>query len=63
MALVLHAQILLYMLVIVTNIMFLDIFHHPVFIKNTVLFFKTQCFGDWILSLSSGKTYSVGPNR
>jgi hypothetical protein len=25
--------------------------------------FKTQRFGDWILSPSSGKTYSVGPNR
>jgi hypothetical protein len=27
------------------------------------LFFKTQRFGDWILSPSSGKTYSVGFNR
>jgi hypothetical protein len=27
------------------------------------LYFKTQRFGDWILSLFSGKTYSVGPNR
>jgi hypothetical protein len=27
------------------------------------LFFKTQHFRDWILFLSSGKTYSVGPNR
>jgi hypothetical protein len=27
------------------------------------LFFKTQCFGDWILSPFSGKTYSVGPNQ
>jgi hypothetical protein len=26
------------------------------------LFFETQRFGDWILSPSSGKTYSVGPN-
>jgi hypothetical protein len=26
------------------------------------LYFKTQHFGDWILSPSSGKTYSVGPN-
>jgi hypothetical protein len=26
-------------------------------------YLKTQCFGDWILSPSSGKTYSVGPNR
>jgi hypothetical protein len=31
---------------------------------SIVLFlFKTQRFGDWILSPSSGKTYSVGPNR
>jgi hypothetical protein len=28
---------------------FLDIIHHPVFL------FKTQCFGDWILSPSSGR--------
>jgi hypothetical protein len=27
------------------------------------LFFKKQRFGDWILSPSSGKTYSDGPNR
>jgi hypothetical protein len=27
------------------------------------LYFKIQRIGDWILSLSSGKTYSVGPNR
>jgi hypothetical protein len=27
------------------------------------LFFKTQRFGDWILSLSSGKMYSVRPSR
>jgi hypothetical protein len=26
------------------------------------LYFKTQRFGDWILSPYSGKTYSVGPN-
>jgi hypothetical protein len=32
--------------------------------KNTVLFyFKTQRFGDWILSSSSGNTFSFGPNR
>jgi hypothetical protein len=33
--------------------------------KNAVAFiFKTQQrFGDWILFPSSGKTYSVGPNR
>jgi hypothetical protein len=35
----------------------LDIIHHPVF------YLKTRCFGDWILSLSSGGTYSNGPNR
>jgi hypothetical protein len=39
-------------------IMFLDIIHRPVFI-----YLKTKRFGDWILSPSSGKTYSVGPNR
>jgi hypothetical protein len=27
------------------------------------LFFKTQRFGDWILSPSSGEIYSVGPNQ
>jgi hypothetical protein len=27
------------------------------------LYFKTQRFGDWILSPSLGKTYSVGPSR
>jgi hypothetical protein len=45
--------------------MFLDIIHRPVFIlkHRPVYFSKTQRFGDWILSLSSGKTYSVGPNR
>jgi hypothetical protein len=31
--------------------------HHP------LQFFYTQRFGDWIQSPSSGKTYSVGPNR
>jgi hypothetical protein len=31
---------------------------------SIVLFlFKTQRFGDWIVSPSLGKTYSVGPNR
>jgi hypothetical protein len=30
--------------------------------NRPVYFFKTQRFGDWILSPSSGKTYSVGPN-
>jgi hypothetical protein len=33
-----------------TIIEFLDIIHHPVFL------FKTQCFRDWILSPSSGKS-------
>jgi hypothetical protein len=27
------------------------------------LYFKTQRFGDWILSPSLSETYSVGPNR
>jgi hypothetical protein len=36
-------------LVVTTNIMCLDIIHRPVFIR--------------ILALSSGKIYSVGPNR
>jgi hypothetical protein len=31
--------------------------------KKSYVYFKTQRFGDWILSPSSGKTYSVGPNR
>jgi hypothetical protein len=39
-----------------TNIIFLDIILRPVL-------FKTQRFGDWILSPSSRKTYSVMPNR
>jgi hypothetical protein len=30
---------------------------------SSCLHFKTQRFGDWILSPSSGKTYSVGSNR
>jgi hypothetical protein len=37
------------------NITFLDIVHRPVF--------HLKLFGDWILSPSSSKTYSVGPNR
>jgi hypothetical protein len=28
---------------------------------SSCLFFRTQHFGDWILSPSSGNTYSVGP--
>jgi hypothetical protein len=31
--------------------------HYP----SSCLLFKTQRFGDWILSLSSGSSYSVGP--
>jgi hypothetical protein len=38
--------------------------HYPsscLYLKTpSCLFFKTQSFGDWILSRSSGKTYSVG---
>jgi hypothetical protein len=30
--------------------------------KNTVLFIFEKRFGEWILSSSSGKTYSVRPN-
>jgi hypothetical protein len=37
-----------------TNIVF---GHYP----SSCLYFKMQCFGDWILSPFSGKTYSVGP--
>jgi hypothetical protein len=40
--------------------------HYPLsclYLKTpSCLFFRIQCFRDWILSLSSGKTYSVGPN-
>jgi hypothetical protein len=39
------------------TITILDIMHHP------VLCLKTQRFGDWILTPSSGGTYSDGPNR
>jgi hypothetical protein len=39
-----------------TNIMYLDIIHRHVL-------FKTRRFGDWILSLPSGGTYTVGGNR
>jgi hypothetical protein len=40
------------------NIMFLNIIHPPVLILNIILFLlkKTQGFGDWIFSVSSGKT-------
>jgi hypothetical protein len=34
----------------------LDIIHRPVFYLKT-------CFGNWILSPSSGGTYSDGPNK
>jgi hypothetical protein len=33
--------------------------HYP----SSCFYLKTQRFGDWILSPSSGKTYSVGSNR
>jgi hypothetical protein len=33
------------------------------YLKTVLFVFKTQRFGDWILSLSSCKTYSVRPNR
>jgi hypothetical protein len=43
--------------------MFLDIMHRRFYLKTALFIFKTQRFGDWILSPSSGKTYSVGLNR
>jgi hypothetical protein len=46
-----------------TNIMFLDISIVLSLIKNRPVYFAKQHFGDRILSPSSGKTYSVGPNR
>jgi hypothetical protein len=39
------------------TITILNIIHRPVF------YLKTQRFGDWILSSSSGGTYSEGPNN
>jgi hypothetical protein len=33
------------------------------YLKTVLFIFKTLHFGDWIMSPSSGKTYSVGPNR
>jgi hypothetical protein len=33
--------------------------HHP----SSCHLFKIRRFGDWILSPSSSRTYSVGPNR
>jgi hypothetical protein len=44
----------LWRLYIIISITILDIIHSPVF-------YLKQCFGDWILSPSSGGTYSVGP--
>jgi hypothetical protein len=38
------------------TITILDIIHRPVF------YLKIQCFGNWILSSSSGGTYLDGPN-
>jgi hypothetical protein len=44
-------------MLVTTIIMFLNIIHHPLFyVRHTVF------FGDLILSLSSGGTYSVGPS-
>jgi hypothetical protein len=40
------------------NVMFLFLFK-----SQTCFYFKTQRFGDWILSQCSDKTCSVGPNR
>jgi hypothetical protein len=43
--------------------MFLHVIHRPVLSKTQFcLHLKTECFGDWILSPPSGKTYSFGPN-
>jgi hypothetical protein len=33
------------------------------YLKTVMFIFKTKRFGDWILSPSSGKTYSIGSNR
>jgi hypothetical protein len=40
--------------------------HYPsscLYLKTVLFIFQTQRFGDWIMSPSSGKTYTVGPNR
>jgi hypothetical protein len=40
--------------------------HYPsssLYLKHRPVYFSKQRFGDWILSPSSGKTYSVGPNQ
>ena len=54
-----------YSTAITTSIMSLDIIHRLVYFQKTVMFLllKTQRFGDWILSMSSGKTYSFRSNR
>jgi hypothetical protein len=38
-------------------------YHHSGHYHSFCLLFKTQYFGGWILSPSSGGTYSVGSNR
>jgi hypothetical protein len=43
--------------ILFTMIVFLEIIHHLSFL------FRTQPFGDWILSPSTNKTYSLGPNQ
>jgi hypothetical protein len=39
--------------------------HYPsyFYLKHLLVYISKQRFGDWILSPSSGKTYSLGPNR
>jgi hypothetical protein len=48
-----------------TSIRFLVIIYRPVYFlkkkKTSCLFFKTQRFGDWILSPSSVKSTQLGP--
>jgi hypothetical protein len=47
-----------------TNIIFLDIILVMLLSETlSCLLPKTQRFGDWILSPSSGKTYSFAPNQ
>jgi hypothetical protein len=38
-------------------------YQNPEYDPLSCLLFKIRRFGDWILSPSSGGTYSVGPNR
>jgi hypothetical protein len=47
------------------QILFFWTLSNVLFISKTPsrFYLKTQRFADWILSPSSGKTYSVGPNR